>query len=98
VTRSDARLSHRAGKPKFVRFYCCDPRSVDVRLVSVTRDQANVLLGFPQEDHPMPAKSEKQRKMMGADLARARAGKPTKTGMKASQLRDFVKKPTKSKK
>ena len=41
----------------------------------------------------MPAKSEKQRKMMGADLARARAGKPTKTGMSQSQLRDYARKP-----
>lgn len=40
----------------------------------------------------MPAKSEKQRKMMGADLARARAGKKTKTGMSESQLDDFAKK------
>lgn len=28
---------------------------------------------------------------MGADLARLRAGKPTITGMKESQLRDFAK-------
>ena len=43
----------------------------------------------------MPARSEKQRKMMGADLARARAGKKTKTGMSESQLEDFAKKPKK---
>lgn len=40
----------------------------------------------------MPAKSEKQRKFMGAELARAKAGKKTKTGMSQSQLRDFAKK------
>ena len=40
----------------------------------------------------MPAKSEKQRKFMGAELARARAGKKTKTGMSQKQLKDFAKK------
>ena len=33
----------------------------------------------------MPAKSEKQRKFMGAELARKRAGKNTKTGMSEKQ-------------
>jgi hypothetical protein len=41
----------------------------------------------------MPAKSERQRKFMGAELARARAGKKTETGMSQSQLKDFAKKP-----
>lgn len=41
----------------------------------------------------MPAKSEKQRRFMGAELARKRAGKKTKTGMTESQLSDFAKKP-----
>lgn len=40
----------------------------------------------------MPAKSEKQRKFMGADLARKRAGKKTKTGMSEKQLKEFAKK------
>lgn len=40
----------------------------------------------------MPASSDKQRKMMCADLGRARAGKSTRTGMNESQLRDFCKK------
>jgi len=40
----------------------------------------------------MPAKSEKQRKFMGAELGRKRAGKKTKTGMSEKQLRDFAKK------
>jgi len=39
----------------------------------------------------MPAESEKQRRFMGADLARLRAGKKTKTGMDESQLRDYAK-------
>jgi hypothetical protein len=34
----------------------------------------------------MPAKSEKQRKFMGAELARKRAGKKTQTGMSEKQL------------
>jgi hypothetical protein len=46
----------------------------------------------------MPSKSEKQRKMMGADLARKRAGKATKTGMTESQLEDFAKKRRKKRK
>lgn len=46
----------------------------------------------------MPAKSEKQRKFMGAELARERAGKKTKTGMSETQLEDFAKKPKKGKK
>jgi hypothetical protein len=43
----------------------------------------------------MPAKSDKQRKFMGAELGRKRAGKKTKTGMSESQLEDFAKKPKK---
>ena len=38
----------------------------------------------------MPAKSVKQQKFMGADLARKRAGKATKTDMSAGQLKDFA--------
>lgn len=45
----------------------------------------------------MPAKSEKQRKFMGADLARARAGKKTRTGMTQAQLKDYAKKPVSKK-
>jgi hypothetical protein len=40
----------------------------------------------------MPAQSEKQRKFMGAELARKRAGKKTKTGMSEKQLEDFASK------
>ena len=40
----------------------------------------------------MPAKSERQRKFMGAELARKRSGKHTRTGMSEKQLRDFAKK------
>ena len=38
----------------------------------------------------MPAKSEKQRKFMGAELARKRAGEETQTGMSEKQLEDFA--------
>jgi hypothetical protein len=41
----------------------------------------------------MPAKSEKQRKMMGADLARARKGQKTRTGMSEDELEDYAHKP-----
>ncbi len=40
----------------------------------------------------MPPKTEKQRRFMGADLARKRAGKKTKTGMSEQQLREYAQK------
>lgn len=40
----------------------------------------------------MPAVSEKQRRFMGAELARKRAGKKTRTGMSKKQLEDFASK------
>jgi hypothetical protein len=40
----------------------------------------------------MPAKSEKQRKFMGAELERKREGKKTRTGMSEKQLEDFASK------
>jgi len=40
----------------------------------------------------MPAKTEKQRRFMGAELARKRAGKKTKTGMSESKLSEFASK------
>lgn len=46
----------------------------------------------------MPAKSEKQRKFMGAELARKRAGKRTQTGMSEKQLSDFARKKKRGKK
>lgn len=41
----------------------------------------------------MPAKSPKQQRLMGADLARARAGKKTATGMGEKKLEEMAKKP-----
>ena len=38
----------------------------------------------------MPAKSKAQQRFMGAELARKRAGKKTKTGMSAKQLEEFA--------
>jgi hypothetical protein len=43
----------------------------------------------------MPSVSEKQRRFMGAELARKRKGKRTKTGMSESSLEDFARKPLK---
>jgi hypothetical protein len=40
----------------------------------------------------MPARTEKQHKFMGAELARKRAGKKTKTGMSEKQLKKFASK------
>lgn len=40
----------------------------------------------------MPSKSEKQRRYMGMDYARAKAGKKTKTGMSKSKLREYASK------
>jgi hypothetical protein len=44
----------------------------------------------------MPAKTEKQRKFMGAELARKRAGKKTQTGMSESELEKMASKKKKS--
>jgi len=44
----------------------------------------------------MPSVSGKQQRFMGADYARAKAGKKTKTGMSKGQLRDFARKPGRS--
>ena len=38
----------------------------------------------------MPAVSKKQQQFMGAELARKRAGKKTRTGMSAKQLEEFA--------
>lgn len=46
----------------------------------------------------MPSVSEKQRRFMGAELARKRAGKSTETGMSEEQLRDFARKRKRKKK
>jgi hypothetical protein len=40
----------------------------------------------------VPAKTEKQRKFMGAELGRKREGKKTKTGMSEKQLEKMAKK------
>ena len=45
----------------------------------------------------MPAKTEKQRKFMGAELERKREGKKTRTGMSESELEKMASKPKKSK-
>jgi len=40
----------------------------------------------------MPAKTEKQRRFFGAELARKRKGKRTRTGLSEEKLRHFAKK------
>lgn len=46
-------------------------------------------------DGLMPAESKVQQEMMGADLARLRAGKPTRTHMSETQLEEFAGTPRK---
>lgn len=46
----------------------------------------------------MPAKSEKQRKFMGAELQRKREGKKTRTDMSERELEKYASKPDKKKK
>lgn len=46
----------------------------------------------------MPSYTEKQRRFMGAELARKRKGQSTETGMSESQLRDFARKPLRRRK
>jgi len=46
----------------------------------------------------VPGYSKKQRKMMGSELARKRAGKKTRTGMTVKQLRDYARNPIKKQK
>jgi len=38
----------------------------------------------------MPAKSRAQQRLMGADLARAKAGKKTRTGMDKAKLAEYA--------
>lgn len=45
----------------------------------------------------MPARSEKQRKFMGAELQRKREGKKTRTGMSENELEKIASKPKKKK-
>lgn len=40
----------------------------------------------------MPSVTPRQQRFMGADYARAKAGKKTRTGMNIRQLRDFARK------
>lgn len=43
----------------------------------------------------MPARSKAQQRLFGADLARARAGKPTRTGLPIAKLEEFASTPRK---
>jgi uncharacterized protein DUF3008 len=44
----------------------------------------------------VPARSKAQQRLMGADLARARAGKYTRTGMSEQKLEEFASTPRKA--
>jgi hypothetical protein len=46
----------------------------------------------------MPAKTEKQRRFMGAELERKREGKKTQTGMSEKELEKWASKPDSKKK
>src|SRR5262245_26364617 len=48
--------------------------------------------------HPMPAKTEKQRRFTGAELERKREGKKTQTGMSESELEKMASKKSSSSK
>jgi hypothetical protein len=52
----------------------------------------------PRRKKQMPSVSEKQRRFMGAELARKREGKSTKTGMSEAKLEEFASKPKGGKK
>lgn len=45
----------------------------------------------------MPSSSAKQKRFMGAELARKRAGEKTQTGMSEKQLSDYASGPIKKK-
>jgi hypothetical protein len=51
----------------------------------------------PERRRHMPARTEKQRKFMGAELQRKREGKKTQTGMSEKELEKMASKPTKKK-
>jgi hypothetical protein len=51
-----------------------------------------------QEVAAMPAKTEKQRRFMGAELERKREGKKTQTGMSEKELEKWASKPDSKKK
>ena len=68
----------------------CDPRDLSVESLL-----AGLLITWTLDNCrrcQMPAKSEKQRKFMGAELARKRAGKKTQTGMSEKKLEEFASK------
>jgi hypothetical protein len=46
----------------------------------------------PRKERPVPAKTEKQRKFMGAELQRKRKGKKTKTDMSEKELKKMASK------
>jgi hypothetical protein len=59
----------------------------------VVTDPAVDALFRPRLEAEVPAKTKRQQRFMGAERARARAGKKTRTGMSASHLRKWARKP-----
>jgi hypothetical protein len=51
-----------------------------------------------EKEAGMPARTEKQRKFMGAELQRKREGKKTQTGMSEQELEKMASKPKSKKK
>lgn len=43
-----------------------------------------------KEERALPSVSQSQQRLMGADLARAKAGEKTRTGMSESKLKEFA--------
>lgn len=73
---------------------------------TLTDDELDFLVGLPPFNEPpyrlaprepevdvSPAKSAKQQKFFGADLARAEKGQKTRTGMSESTLKEMAEKP-----
>ena len=62
------------------------------RPVMPVRAWPPTLIEVGRKEATMPAKTEKQRKFMGAELARKREGKKTKTGMSEKELEKYASK------
>jgi hypothetical protein len=74
------------------------------RSVAASRARCDCAYGRPEQvattegGDTMPARTEKQRRFMGAELERKREGKKTQTGMSESELEKMASKPDHKKK
>jgi hypothetical protein len=55
-------------------------------------DRVRLTSGRSRKETTVPAKTEKQRKFMGAELQRKREGKKTKTDMREKELEKYASK------